>query len=79
MRPTRLRVERRLRIAAILIIVGLLIELFSLYWAHPTAFLVFMFLGGLFLVAGVLTYLFTLLVFLQHEDRAAPSPAVDGE
>jgi polyferredoxin len=79
MRPSKLRVERRLRIAAVLIIIGLLIELFTLYWAHPTAFVVFMFVGGLFLIAGVLTYLFTLLVFLQHENPADVSATVDSQ
>ncbi len=57
--------ERRLRISAILIIIGLVVELFTLFWAHPTAFLFFIFIGGLFLFAGVAYYLITLLLWLR--------------
>ena len=52
--------NRRLRIAAILILTGLVIELISLTWNHPLSFLVFMFAGGLLLGAGILFYLWSL-------------------
>jgi hypothetical protein len=57
--PTKL--ERRLRIAGGMIIGGLLVELFSLRWAHPTAFLLFIILGGTLIVAGILVYLYSLV------------------
>jgi len=53
--------EKRLRIAAALVSAGLLVELITLFWAHPTAFLVFLILGGSLIVLGVLVYLLSLL------------------
>jgi uncharacterized membrane protein YczE len=53
--------ERRLRIAAILLLAGLLVELATLFSPHPTAFLVFAGVGGLLLAAGIGLYLVTLL------------------
>jgi hypothetical protein len=53
--------ERRLRIAALLLLAGLAVELATLFSAHPTAFLVFAGAGGLLLAAGIGLYLLTLL------------------
>jgi hypothetical protein len=53
--------EKRLRLAAALVSMGLLIELVTLFWSHPTAFLVFLLLGGSLIVLGVLVYLLSLL------------------
>lgn len=55
------RLEKRLRRSGILIIAGLVIELVSLKWSHPTAFLVFLLAGGLLLFVGILMYLLTLV------------------
>lgn len=57
--PDELKRERRIRIAALLEVVGLAVEIISLRWAHPTAFLLFVGLGGLLLAAGILLYLHT--------------------
>ena len=57
--------ERRIRIAAILITVGLLIEVISLRWAHPTAFLVFAFIGCAFIGLGILIFLYSLVSVRQ--------------
>jgi hypothetical protein len=54
------RMTRRLRIAGILIILGLLVEALSLIRIHPLSFLGFMFIGGGLLAAGVFTYLYSL-------------------
>ena len=53
--------SKKLRIAGILIILGLVIESFSLLWSHPLSFLAFLCIGGLLLVVGVLVYLFALV------------------
>ncbi len=55
------RIERRLRLSGILLILGLIIEACSLNWAHPTAFLAFIFVGGLLMAAGILVYLYSLV------------------
>jgi hypothetical protein len=51
----------RIRIASLLMIVGLLIELGSLNWRSPISFVCFFVLGGLTLAAGILTYLVTIV------------------
>ena len=55
------RGERRIRLAAILIILGLLVEAITLLVGGPLSFLVFMFLGGALLMAGMLTYLLSFI------------------
>lgn len=53
--------ERRLRIAGVLIILGLIIEAFSLIWVHALAFILFALIGGLLIALGILTYLYSLV------------------
>ena len=55
------RIERRIRLAGILLIAGLLVELITLQWSHPTAFLFFLMLGGALMALGIAIYLFSLL------------------
>ena len=55
------RGERRIRLAGILIISGLLVEAITLLVGGPVSFLVFMFLGGGLLMAGMLTYLLSFI------------------
>lgn len=75
------REARRIRIAAALILVGLCVEGFTLHWSHPTAFFVFAGLGGVFLLAGVLIFLSTLLggntPHSGGTDLPAASPSFD--
>ena len=62
------RLARRLRLAGLLLCLGLLIEAATLFWPHPTAFLAYLFLGGLLVAAGVVIYLFSIVA-----GPAAPS------
>jgi hypothetical protein len=61
--------EKRLRISAMLVFAGLLIELVTLFWSHPTAFLVFLLLGGTLIVLGVIVYLLSLLKWTAPLDE----------
>jgi hypothetical protein len=54
-------IERRIRASGVLLIMGLVVEAISLKWAHPTAFLVFMFIGGTAMAAGVLLFFYSLV------------------
>ena len=54
-------IERRLRISGVLIVLGLLVEAFSLIRVHPLAFLGFMFVGGGLLLGGIAVYLYSIL------------------
>jgi hypothetical protein len=53
--------ERRLRIAGVVVLLGLLVEAGAFRWAHPAAFLVFAFIGIPLASLGVGIYLFSLV------------------
>ena len=53
--------ERRLQSAGIILVRGLLVEALSLLGRGPIAFIVFVGLGGLLLVLGVVAYLLALV------------------
>lgn len=53
--------ERRLRLAGILVIVGLLIEGICLLWAGPLAFIFLVAVGGFLCLAGIVVYLYSLV------------------
>lgn len=54
-------IEWLLRIASVLIIVGLLVEIASLLWFHPLAFVLFVFISASVTTLGILTYLASLI------------------
>jgi hypothetical protein len=51
------QLQRKLKMAAGLLLAGLVVEGISLYWAHPTSFLLFIGLGGTLVLAGIAIYL----------------------
>ena len=53
--------NRRLRVAGSFVLVGLMVELASLLWSHPLAFILFIMPGGLLIVIGILLYLYSLV------------------
>jgi hypothetical protein len=59
------RLARRLKLAGLLVGLGLLIEAATLFWSHPTAFLAFLLLGGVLVAAGVVLYLLSIATFLS--------------
>jgi hypothetical protein len=61
MTPEPVLMVKRIRLAGGLLIAGLLVELITLHWSHPTAFLFFMFLGGTLMVLGIVIYLISLV------------------
>jgi len=56
-----LKIAPRLRAAGLLIVLGLLIEIFTLKWNHPISFLVFLGIGGLLIFIGIVIYLLSLV------------------
>ena len=54
--------DRRLQLSGILVILGLLIEGLCLLWSRPIAFVVLVGFGGLLIAAGVLLFLYSLVV-----------------
>jgi hypothetical protein len=55
------RVERRIRLAGLLICSGLLVQLISLAWVHPLAFMAFLLIGCPLVGVGVVIYLWALV------------------
>jgi hypothetical protein len=53
--------QRRVRMAAMLISAGLLVELLALRWSHPMAFLAFALIGIPLVGAGLLAFLYSLI------------------
>jgi hypothetical protein len=51
--------EKRMRFAGICLAIGLLIEALCLLWATPIAFIVFVAIGGLLILIGLVVYLYT--------------------
>ena len=44
-----------------LVAAGLLVEALSLFWNHPTAFLLFVFVGAGLVVVGIALYFWTII------------------
>ena len=55
------KIERRLRMSALLIVTGLCLGLLSLFWTHPLAFIAFATLACPLVFFGVVLYLYSLL------------------
>jgi hypothetical protein len=58
---TAVTIERRIRWSGLLIVAGLLIQILSLPWTHPLAFLSFLLLGCPLVTVGILLFLFSLV------------------
>ena len=61
METSGLKMTVRLRVASVLVFLGLLVEGFTLSWNNPIAFLVFLGIGGLLMAVGILFYLLSLV------------------
>jgi hypothetical protein len=51
------RLQRRLKIAAYLLIAGLIVEAVTLYWSSPMSFMFFIGLSGALVGLGAIVYL----------------------
>ena len=52
---------KRLQLSGVLVAAGLAVEVVTLYWAHPLAFVLFIVLGGALVAAGTLLYLYSIV------------------
>lgn len=64
---------QRLRVAGVLIAIGLLIEAWTLRWNSPIGFLVFLGIGGFFIACGILVYMLALLAVPAEHNSVAPN------
>lgn len=53
--------QKRLRLAGMLLVSGLLVEAICLLWARPLAFILLVCGGGLLCAAGIVVYLYSLV------------------
>ena len=53
--------EKRLQLAGVLLIIGLLLEAICLLWARPLAFILLVCGGGLLCAAGIAVFLYSLV------------------
>jgi hypothetical protein len=54
------KLDLRLRRSGLLVAIGLIVELISLLWNHPTAFLLFLGAGAVLIAAGILYYFYSI-------------------
>ena len=69
--PTKL--ELRLRRSGLLVGIGLVAELISLLWNHPTAFFLFLGVGAVLIAVGIVYYFWSLVAISKpHIDAGSP-------
>lgn len=58
-----------LKTAAWLLAAGMVVEIISLGWSHPTAFVLFLGLGGLLVAAGILRFFLAIVPTMNPGSR----------
>ena len=71
---TAIGLYQRLQSAGILVAAGLIVEAWTLRSNNPIAFLIFLGLGGLLILLGIVVYLLS-LVGPTHDGNSVPSEA----
>jgi hypothetical protein len=61
MKLSHIGIQRLLRIASVLVIFGLGLEIISLLWFHPLSFVLFAFVAASLIGLGILVYLASLV------------------
>jgi uncharacterized membrane protein len=67
-----IQIERALRISGLCLILGIVVEIISLLWEKPLAFLLFVGVGGALTFVGIVPYLYSLLP--PAPEAASPPP-----
>ena len=61
MSETSSRLQRKFKVAASLLIIGLITEAVTLYWSKPTSFLFFIGVAGFLVATGIVIYLLAIV------------------
>lgn len=72
MKRSQIGIERLLRVASGLVILGLGLEIISLLWFHPLSFVLFAFVAASLVGFGILVYLAS-LVFATSPSAEKPN------
>ena len=59
---TTMLIESRIRWSGMLIVVGLIVQMLTLLWTHPLAFMCFLLVGCPLVGAGIVFYLYSLVL-----------------
>jgi hypothetical protein len=70
----KLGIQTFIRIASVLIILGAVVELVSLRWVHPLAFVLFAFVAVSLIGLGILIYLASLVFAGSTAGEKLPAP-----
>jgi len=73
MKLSAIGMARLLRFSSALIILGLAVEIISLLWFHPLAFVLFAFVGIVLIAVGILIYLTSLVFAIPSAHGNDPS------
>ena len=73
MKLTAIGMSRLLRFSSALIVLGLGVEIISLLWFHPLAFVLFAFVGVALIALGILVYLASLVFAVPSAHGNGPS------
>jgi hypothetical protein len=68
MKHDKVGFPKTFRVSGILLLMGLCTEAISLFWVQPIAFIVFFVVGGTLLGAGVLLFLYSIVLFPSSPD-----------
>jgi hypothetical protein len=74
MKLNRLGIQTFIRIASALVILGAVVELVSLRWVHPLAFVLFAFVAVTLIALGILIYLASLVFASSTAGENLPAP-----
>lgn len=53
--------QRWMQVASVFILLGLIVEIISLFWFHPLSFVLFALFGTALIAVGILVYLASLI------------------
>jgi hypothetical protein len=71
------KLEQRIRRSGVVVAIGLITELISLMWNHPTAFFLFLGAGASMISAGIFFYFYS-LVTVPGPPPEAGTPQTEG-
>jgi hypothetical protein len=68
---TTRQIEHKIRWSGRLIVIGLVVQMLTLLWTHPLAFVCFLLVGCPLVGAGILFFLYSLVT---HDTAQSPNP-----
>jgi len=72
-----MRMKKLLRISSVLVILGLAAEIASIFWFHPLAFVLFVFVAGGLTVIGIVIFLASLVFVARPEQGRSGGERMD--